>query len=132
MALSGGIFPIHHGPSDGEAMSSWLTRLAIGHHLTPSIFFRVAIRSQKDIFKQDIDIKCPQSVLEEISAFTGKSLSVVEQTTFMPLQDRSVLELADWALAKLLAVVLRRKLCAFIPEPAMSKILPSAITHPTQ
>lgn len=87
MALSGRIFPIHHGPNDGEALSSWLTRLAIGHHLTPSIFFRISIRSQKDIFKQDIDIKCPQSVLREISVLTGKSLSVVEQTTFVPFQD---------------------------------------------
>jgi len=87
MALSGRILPIHHGPSDGEALSSWLTRLAIGHHLIPSIFFRISIRSQQDIFKQDIDIKCPQSVIEEISVFTGKLLSVVEQTTFMPFQD---------------------------------------------
>jgi hypothetical protein len=87
MSLSGRILPIHPSPNDGESLSSWLTRLSIFHHLAPSIFFRISIRSQQDVFKQDIDIKCPQSVLEEISVFTGKSLHVVEQTTFMSFQD---------------------------------------------
>lgn len=87
MSLSGRILPIHFPPGYGESLSSWLSRLAISHHLNPSIFFRISIRSQQDIFKQDIDIKCPQSVLEEISTFTGKSLNVVKETTFMPFQD---------------------------------------------
>lgn len=64
--LSGNVWPVHFGRLPDEALTSWITRLALAHVQVPSTFFKHTVPEHMDSWKQDLDVTCPDYVLEQL------------------------------------------------------------------
>jgi hypothetical protein len=74
-------WPYHPAPLPDELLSSWLTRIALGHGMSLTNFARAALGGP--IWTRDIDMQAPQGLIEAISIGTGVLVKRVVQTTFL-------------------------------------------------
>lgn len=85
------LWPLHPVPSPGEALSSWLTRLAMVYDLSvPELLLYdlgapVDIRGRRDLDRLNLDLDPPVWVLSALYECTG-----------VPVQDLRLMTIAGW------------------------------------
>lgn len=88
MTLSGKVWPVHSPPKPGESLTSWQTRISVMHMQYPSTFFLRTIPSHFDSWKQDLDVRCPEHIIQAIADRNCQSIDTVGHLTMAPLMER--------------------------------------------